>query len=326
MPHRPQPQDSLITHDPSSGLIVTPGLEKMLRMARKIASTNRPLLITGETGTSKGVLAHWIRAHSSRWDKPCQRINCGNLQGEVGHAMLFGTVEGGFTGARKAVGILSQCNGGTLIMDDLDALTVTAQTAILDILDTGQIRPIGGPEQRQVVDVRFIFTSNRQLKGYDAPPDFRPDLYYRIRHAVLHIPSLRERRQDIPLLARHILDKLKLEHDPNGDEPWSLEQEAMEYLREQPWQGNYRDLQFYLEHVANFHDNQCTLITLKHLFDAENLLSGNQQRPGTTPKDDELFATLNRLNWNISLTAKRTGMCRGTIYNRINRNGWTRPR
>lgn len=174
--------------------------------ARLAARFDEPVLIVGETGTGKELLAHYLHAHGPRGSRPLQTIHCAGLGADVLAAELFGHVAGAFTGAsRDRAGRIRAADGSTVLLDELSETPQEFQAALLRVLEYGEIQPVG--QDRPVrVDVRFVATSNRPLEHLSAGRGFRTDLYHRLAAFVLRIPALRERQEDIPELAEHFLE------------------------------------------------------------------------------------------------------------------------
>jgi len=223
--------------------------EKTLMFAQKIAKTEVPVMIMGETGSGKDRLAQYIHQHSSRRESGYMAINCGALPESLIISELFGYVDGAFTGAKKggSRGRLEAAAGGTLLLDDVDALPLAAQAALLRFIETGEIQKVGSVELPHS-EVRIICTSNKDLLKLSYEQKFRLDLYYRLSIFKLEAPPLRRRLDDIPLLSLHFLKRL----DRMG---WNgglvtISEEAVNYLKQHNWPGNLRELQSVLWRAA----------------------------------------------------------------------------
>jgi len=229
-----------------AGLIgVSPGIQKIageIRRLRAFAQTS--VLITGESGTGKELIARAIHFDSHRAKAPFVPINCVAIPAELAESMLFGHVKGSFTGAladRK--GCFELANGGTLFLDEIGDMPVSLQVKLLRVLEDGCVLPVGAVEPVKV-DVRIVAATNADLDARIAAGTFRPDLYFRLARYVLHTPPLRERIDDVPLLAGHFLQLFAAEM---GLKPPGLNREALAALRAYPFPGNVRELRNIIE-------------------------------------------------------------------------------
>jgi sigma-54 dependent transcriptional regulator, acetoin dehydrogenase operon transcriptional activator AcoR len=215
---------------------------KMLQVFREIqdlAANDYPVCITGETGTGKELVANAIHEQGLRSGKPFVPVNCGALPEGLLESELFGHVKGAFTGAvRDKKGRFEMTDGGTLFLDEVAELPKAVQAKLLRVLQEGTFERVGG-EERVLVDVRLISATNKNLKQEVEAGNFRDDLYYRVNVVPLHIPPLRERRSDIPLLVSHFLQKAA----EQGQESPGFSKEAMAVMGEYAWPGNVRELQ-----------------------------------------------------------------------------------
>jgi Nif-specific regulatory protein len=210
----------------------------------RVASTTSTVLISGETGTGKELVARAIHAASPRRDELFVAVNCASLNEGVLESELFGHRRGSFTGAvgdRK--GLFEVADGGTLFLDEVSETTPGLQAKLLRVLQDGEIRPVGD-NRSYPVDVRVIAATNRRLEDEIKANRFREDLYYRLSVFPIHIPPIRERREDIPLLARHLVHRLSAQLKKSIGEPTP---EALEQLERHPFPGNVRELANELE-------------------------------------------------------------------------------
>ena len=230
----------------------SPDILAAIARARRFATARQPVLIQGETGTGKELFAQSIHNASDRRDGPFVAINCANFNANTLESELFGYVEGAFTGAKKGgkMGLFEAANGGTLFLDEVSEMDYSLQAKLLRAIQEGRIRPVGGVEEIEV-DVRLISASNADLQAYIEEGKFRRDLYYRLSTFQIHIPPLRERRNDIPALTQVILQELsqKLKR------PITITQEALGCLTAHDWPGNVRELRNVLEFSAYLSDN-----------------------------------------------------------------------
>jgi two-component system response regulator HydG len=224
------------------------GFLEVLELAETVAPTDSTILLSGESGTGKEVLARYVHTLSGRADGPFFSINCGALPESLLESELFGHVKGSFTGAVKdKEGLLVAARGGTFFLDEIGEMTPALQVKLLRALQEREVIPVGATEA-VAVDVRIIAATNRDLEEEIRRGTFRSDLYYRLNVIALHLPPLKERREDIPLLARHFLTRLG-EKDPEAGVP-TLSEEAREALLEYDWPGNVRELENALERAA----------------------------------------------------------------------------
>jgi DNA-binding NtrC family response regulator len=220
---------------------------EVLRLAETVAPTDSTVLITGESGTGKEILARYIHSLSEREDGPFVSINCGALPESLLESELFGHMKGSFTGAvRDKEGLLVAACGGTLFLDEVGEMSPALQVKMLRALQEREVVPVGATEPI-AIDVRIIAATNRDLEHEVRRGSFRSDLYYRLNVITLHLPPLRERPGDIPLLAEHFLKGLA---ERNGGEPLRLSEAAMERLQRYDWPGNVRELENALERAA----------------------------------------------------------------------------
>lgn len=220
----------------------------VLRLAETVAETDSTVMISGESGTGKEVLARYLHARSHRADGPFLSINCGALPESLLESELFGHVKGSFTGAVKDKdGLLVAASGGTFFMDEIGEMTPATQVKLLRAIQEREVIPVGSTKAVPV-DVRLIAATNRDLEQEIERGTFRSDLYYRLNVIQLHLPPLRERRDDIPLLARFFLDQEAVARDRK--KPLEITDEAMKLLVQHDWPGNVRELQNAMERAA----------------------------------------------------------------------------
>lgn len=217
-----------------------PKIKSLLNMLPQIAPTRAPILIRGESGTGKEVFAHLVQRHSDRANKPFIKINCANLPRELVESTLFGHVKGAFTGAiEDRWGAFYEADGGTLLLDEITEIDISVQAKLLRVLQEKEFKRIGS-QQTHKVDVRIIATTNREIGKAIKDGVFRKDLYFRLNVFPISIPPLRERPEDIPLLADYMCRKYTEEYD---FEPKEISDELYEYLRNRDWSGNVRELE-----------------------------------------------------------------------------------
>src|SRR5579862_379403 len=229
-------QDSIIGHSPK--------MRAIFDMITTVAPQTSRVLITGETGTGKELVARAIHENSTRNQEPFVTINCGAFPETLLESELFGYVKGAFTGANEnRQGLFKAANGGTLFLDEIGNMSLPMQVKLFRVLQEGKVRPIGSNEEIEV-DVRVIAATNKDLEKAIAAGEFREDLFYRLSVIPIKLPALRERREDIPLLARAFLERFRksMEKPIEGITP-----EAMSLLEAYDWPGNVRELENTIE-------------------------------------------------------------------------------
>jgi two-component system nitrogen regulation response regulator NtrX len=210
------------------------------------APTNGRVLIGGDNGTGKELVAHLLHLHSPRRDKPFVEMNCAAIPEELIESELFGHVKGSFTGASEdKEGKFAQADGGTLFLDEVGDMSSKTQAKVLRVLEEQRFSPVGGNASRNV-DVRVIASTNKNLEREIELGNFREDLYYRLNVLPFQIPPLRERGEDIPMLTVYFLDEFARK---NGRKPPTLTRKAMEILQSYPWPGNVRELRNIAERI-----------------------------------------------------------------------------
>jgi two-component system response regulator PilR (NtrC family) len=222
----------------------SPKLTEVLDTVRKIAESHSTVMITGESGTGKELIAQAIHQQSNRQDKPFISVNCGAIPETLIESEFFGHVKGAFTGAvSNKVGLFSAADGGTLFLDEITEVPQTLQVKLLRAIQEREIRRVGEAKDTKV-DVRLIAASNRDLERAVQEGFLREDLFYRLNVIPIHLPALRERREDIPLLVDHFIQKFSAEL---GKEVRRVSPEAMSVLEQYPWPGNIRELENVIE-------------------------------------------------------------------------------
>ncbi|NOZ94603.1 MAG: sigma-54-dependent Fis family transcriptional regulator [Acidobacteria bacterium] len=245
--HTARPQEPPEGRDIPEFIGNSPAIRKILDLVPRFANTPSTVLITGESGTGKELLARAIHGQSSRATGPFLSINCGALPEGLLESELFGHVRGAFTGAvRDNPGLFAQAANGTLFLDEVGELTPAIQVKLLRVLQEHRVRRVGGSHEIEV-DVRIMAATNRNLEEELQRGAFREDLYYRLNVLHLHLPPLRARRDDIPDLARHFVDKVCRHLDLP---PKRLTPDAVRVLLAYPWPGNVRELENIIERTV----------------------------------------------------------------------------
>lgn len=297
----------------------SPKIEKMLYLAQLVARSDQAILITGETGTGKELIARYIHSHSNRSFGPYVPINCAAIPPELFESEAFGHEKGAFTGAvARKTGFMEQSNGGTLFLDEIGDLSPRHQARILRAVESGAVRRVGGERDIQV-DFRVVAATNKTLEEEVEQGRFRDDLYHRLRGFEIRIPPLRERRDDIPELAQHFLDRAKKEANRplTGFTP-----EAIAYLRKGEWRGNVRELRQCINTAVIFAEGP--------LVDKEALEVYGSAPPAIHDTPDGTLAeleerhirrTLEESNGNVLRAAKTLGIARSTLYDKLDNYG-----
>jgi DNA-binding NtrC family response regulator len=295
--------------------------------AKRIAGAEAPVLILGETGAGKGVLARWLHAHSPRHEEAIVDLNCAGLSRELLDAELFGHERGAFTGAVQAkIGLFEVAHQGVLFLDEIGDMDPLVQAKLLKVLEEQRFRRLGDVRDRQV-NVRLIAATHHDVPQLVSEGRFRRDLYFRISALPITVPPLRERPEDIPLLAGHLLERLTADL---GHQPATLAPAALAALQAYDWPGNIRELRNVLERALLLND--AATLNLDDLrFDA---VSG--QHIGHAPlSGDDAHLTLGELErlhiertlraekGAVETAAKRLGISRSTLYQKLKEFGFS---
>jgi DNA-binding NtrC family response regulator len=290
----------------------SPAIQRASREALKALVSESPVLIEGETGTGKGVLAEWLHRHGPRSDDAFVDLNCAGLSRELLESELFGHERGAFTGAISAKrGLLEVADGGTLFLDEIGDLEPTVQAKLLKVIEEKRFRRIGDTRVRQV-DVRIIAATRQDLTRAVREGRFREDLYYRVGVLSLRMPALQARRQDIPLLARRLLASLS--EDLGRPSP-GLTPEAERALMRHPWPGNLRELRNELERALL--SAGAGPIDLPHLSLSSSRAATTGGAVGETLVEVErahIERVLGEEGGHVERAARRLGVPRSTFY------------
>jgi two-component system response regulator GlrR len=296
-------------------------MDALLAEARLAAQSEAAVLIQGESGTGKELLARAIHRASPRRTKPFVAINCGAIPAELLESELFGHVKGAFTGAgRDHPGLFLSADGGTVLLDEIGDMPAPLQVKLLRVLQEGEVRPVGSTETR-AVDVRIVSATHRDLEAAIAGGEFREDLYYRLNVVNLALPPLRERREDIPLLARHFLAALteKYRRRIHGFAP-----DALAMLAAADWPGNIRQLHNVLE--------QCVALCTTSTIPASLVARALREKPAEIQplaearaafERDYLIGLLKLTRGQVSEVARLAGRNRTEVYRLLQRHGLT---
>ena len=226
----------------------SPEMEKLYRILSKVAQSSHPVLILGESGTGKELVARTIHAYGPNGSKPFLPVDCGSLVPSLIESELFGYVKGAFTGAIRAKdGLLVAAEGGTVFLDEIGELSLDLQAKLLRALQEREVRPVGATH-RVPIRARIVAATNRDLAAMVETGGFRKDLFYRLNVVNLRLPALRDRREDIPLLAAHFLDRISRERKTR----FTLSDDALRIMMEYEWPGNVRELEHAVERACTF--------------------------------------------------------------------------
>ncbi|NLX62069.1 MAG: sigma 54-interacting transcriptional regulator [Tissierellia bacterium] len=293
----------------------------MLRLKKiglKAAESTAPVLIYGDTGTGKELFVHAIHNASKRRKKPFIAQNCAALPANLLEGILFGTVKGGFTGAEDRKGLFELADGGTLFLDEINSMPLDLQPKLLRVLEDNSFRPIGGTRDI-VVDVRIIAATNIPPEEAVKNNLLRKDLFYRLNVIRLDIPALKERKDDIPLLANYFIKKYneKLNKSVKG-----VSNEVMEILRAHPWEGNVRELENLIEGIMSIYDTD--MIELEHLplkFRKVKGHKGNKSLKDILEdmEKDLILEALHETGYNITKAAEILNIPRQTLQYKISK-------
>ena len=294
-------------------------IQHVRELIMQVADKDVSVMIQGESGTGKEVVARNLHYHSHRRNKPFVPVNCGAIPAELLESELFGHEKGAFTGATTSKpGLFEVADGGTLFIDELGELAPSLQAKLLRVLEDGHMRRVGATREQRV-DVRIIAATNRNLAEDVAARRFREDLFFRINVLSIDLPPLRNRRDDIPLLANHFL--IKLGRD------WTLSDGAMNALQHYSWPGNVRELHNVIERASILADeSHITPTELPHQISHQSpdaLASTAIEDTDNLEERERLHVqrVLERENWNRNRTAEALGINRRSLYRLIQKHG-----
>ena len=246
----------------------SPAIQSLKALIEKVAPTNSRVLITGENGTGKELVAHWLHEKSHRNTAPLIEVNCAAIPSELIESELFGHEKGSFTSAvKQRKGDFELADKGTLFLDEIGDMNLAAQAKILRALQEGKITRVGG-EKEIPVDVRVITATNKSLPEEIKNKNFREDLFYRLNTVQIHVPPLRERIEDIPLLAKHFMKQM---NESDNTPLLTITDEAIAALQELPWRGNIREFRNVIERFAILCNKQVTADDVKKYVSIYNV-------------------------------------------------------
>jgi two-component system response regulator HupR/HoxA len=314
---------------------VSEKLHDLCEVAHKAARTELPILIQGETGTGKELLARAIHYHSSRRDSPLLVQNCGGMSDELLQSELFGHKRGAFTGAvSDRLGLFRAADGGTVFLDEISEVSPSFQVSLLRFLQEGEVKPLGS-DKVMTSSVRVIAASNRSLRALVAAGKYRQDLYFRLRGFELEVPPLRDRPDDVPVLAEFFAAK---HSDAMGRKILGISASVLEKLASFDFPGNVRELENEIRRMVSLTDDG-EYLTTKHLSPAivaapprQRFSKGGYVLEGTTLKDkveclekQVVGEVLARHRWNQSRAANELGLSRVGLANKIKRYSLDEP-
>jgi len=302
----------------------SPKMHSLFRLIEDIAPTDTTVLIEGESGTGKELVARAIHRKSSRREKRFIVIDCSAYPATLLESELFGHERGAFTGAiRQKSGRFEQADGGTVFLDEIGEISLSAQIKLLRVIQTHQFERIGGG-QTLSVDVRIIAATNKSLVEAVKQGQFREDLYYRLNVIPIHLPPLRERRNDIPVLARHFVTRFAAAQGKRID---GFGPDAMKLLLDYGWPGNVRELENTIEHAVVLAKQG--RIEAAHLPASLKTFVSLANAPGSPTMSEHetklLRETMEKCGWNKKEAARRLGISRSTLYEKLKRYGITKP-
>jgi len=312
------------TEDNLDGIIgASAGMQDVLRMISRLKDTRTPVLITGESGTGKELVARAIHFRGLLAQSPFVAVDCGALVPTLMESEMFGYEKGAFTGATKSkAGLFQAANDGSIFLDEIGELPLEMQAKLLRVLQEKEVRPVGSND-RHTVDVRVIAATNRDLESAYRTGTFRKDLYFRLNVVTVHIPPLRERRSDIPMLVHHFLNR----YTPTA--PMQISPAAMKSLLQYDWPGNVRELENCIARAVTLGDHQ--LIDVQDLPPAirtEQPVSGDFASQDAASLSTTALAEMERMtilrvfeqaHGDKALAGKMLGISRATLYRKLKR-------
>ncbi len=315
----------------------SPEMEKLYRILSKVAQSTHPVLILGESGTGKELVARTIHAYGPNSQKPFLPVDCGSLVPTLIESELFGYVKGAFTGANRSKdGLLISAEGGTVFLDEIGELSLDLQSKLLRALQEKEVRPVGA-NHRVPIKARIVAATNRDLGAMVEKGSFRKDLFYRLNVVNLRLPSLRDRREDIPLLAAHFLDRTSRERNRK----FTLSDEALRTMMRHDWPGNVRELENAIERACTMASGP--LLELGDLptqlqqqgLESRRAAAAGGEEPGTALAPEvKTLAELEReailgairiLNGDKLQASKLLGIGKTTLYRKLKEYGIADP-
>jgi transcriptional regulator with PAS, ATPase and Fis domain len=302
-------------------------IKKVFNLVLRVAPTDATVFLTGETGSGKEVLARAIHSLSKRADEPFVAVNCSAIPETLLESELFGYKRGAFTGALvDKKGIIEEANKGTLFLDEIGDMSLTTQAKILRVLENSEIRRLGDSDSKKV-DVRIIAATNKDPWKEVQNNRFREDLFFRLNVVRIHIPPLRERKEDIPILIRHFLEKYNKDYNKDVIR---ISDEVLAILMNYDYPGNVRELENIIKHAIIFSENGIiTKANLPSGIPSPALLKpAEKEDDGILPNNVEFMTiadmerrlikeTLKKCNNNQKLAAEKLGISRSTLWRKM---------
>ena len=315
----------------------SPEMEKIYRILSKVAQSSHPVLILGESGTGKELVARTIHAYGPNSQRPFLPVDCGSLVPTLIESELFGYVKGAFTGANRSKdGLLVSAEGGTVFLDEIGELTVDLQAKLLRALQEKEVRPVGATH-RVPIKARIVAATNRDLSAMVESGGFRKDLFYRLNVVNLRLPPLRDRHEDIPLLAAHFLDRISREHG----QKFTLSDEALRTMMRHEWPGNVRELENSMERACALssgpviHLGDLPTQLQHHGLEARRVAEASQNgeaAPATAPlktlaelEREAILGAIHALHGDKLHAAKLLGIGKTTLYRKLKEYGLADP-
>ena len=320
---------------------VSPAFRRAVDLARRVAATNASVMLVGESGTGKELIAQFLHQHSRRANKKLVPVNCAALPEPLLESEMFGHRKGSFTGAdREKPGLLEMADGGTFFLDELTEMSLPLQAKLLRVLQDGVVRRVGSESHDAIVDVRFVAAMNRDPREAVRAKVLREDLYYRLNVVPITLPPLRNRIEDIPILAEHFLTHFWFRHHRSRDPVPHLSPAAISFLQACPWRGNVRELQNVIEHLAVLAEPGSEIDPQEIPVHNDSTEQGGEVTLNSVVMDDAYHLAkdkilahfekeyLNRLvaraSGNMSRAARLASVDRTTLYRLLERHGLRR--
>ncbi|MBZ4041563.1 sigma-54-dependent transcriptional regulator [Flavobacterium hibisci] len=292
---------------------ISPKIKQAYAMAEKVARTDANVLILGENGTGKYVFAEFIHQNSERKSLPFIHVDLGSLSDSLFESELFGYAKGAFTDAKTDTpGRFELAQNGTIFLDEIGNIPLHLQAKLLHVLQTKTVTRLGESKPR-ALNVRIISATNSDIKTEVKNKNFREDLLYRINTMEIHLPSLRERKEDIVPMANFILDQIAEKYN---QENWQFDDNVAPYLERYPWKGNVREMENKIERALILADYNTISLTDLDILDFENIQE-NDDNPLSEMEKTAIQKALLKHHGNISKTAEELGLSRAALYRRI---------
>jgi two-component system, NtrC family, nitrogen regulation response regulator NtrX len=309
----------------------SPAIRRIKETIERVAPTEARVLITGEPGTGKELVAKWIHHLSARTDGRMVEVNCAAIPGELIESELFGHEKGSFTGATKQrIGTFEQADGGTLFLDEIGDMSLSAQAKVLRALQENKITRVGG-DRPIAVNVRVVAATNKDLIEQIEKSNFREDLYHRLSVILIHVPPLRERREDVPIITKHFAKRLARR---NGMPPKEFSEDAFDTMKGYEWRGNVRELHNVVERLLILSEGDMISADDVRRYVRPGAAAAAPNPVGALLEEYEQFSEfrdmaermfivrkLNEFDWNVSKTAEAIGIQRSHLYNKMNKYG-----